>query len=502
MKTLLSSILLGALLIGAVACKEPTIDEGILPFTSPGSPDADGGNWRTIALKSASAITVPQPTAITSDAYQKELSDVKNGLLSSTPEQNTAVNYWAAGGVLRWNQIARQLVAKYNTPPGYDNATGQVVTAATANQYAGSPYAARVYAYLSVAQYDALVVAWRAKYQYNRASLEKQGVITRVPVLDVPSYPSEDAAIAEASCQVLAYLFPNEVAFLKAKAAEHKQSRVWAGTNVPSDVKAGEDLAAAVAATVIDRAKTDRFSQSIDATNTWQTKLAAAPYDQKWRSLELPARSPILPLAGTVKTWFDSTAVFQAVPAAPPATSSAEFQKALSEVRDIATTRSRDQWRIANYWDNGTNTYSQSGQWNFLVEDLIRQNSQNELRSARTYALMNRAMQDAITVAWNTKYRYFTPRPSQVDATIKTATVIPNTPGYVSDQTAVSSAATTVLAYLFPDESANLTRQAGESVLAELYGGTSFRFDTEAGAKLGGFIGQTAVAGAKADGAK
>ncbi|AKD57187.1 phosphatase PAP2 family protein [Spirosoma radiotolerans] len=502
MKLIFSSILLSTLLIWVTGCKEPTIDEGILPFTAPGSPDADGGTWRTIVLKSAADITVPQPTAITSDAYQKELSDVKNGLLSAGPEQNTAVNYWAAGGVLRWNQIARQLVAKYNTPPGYDNATGQVVTSDAANQYAGSPYAARVYALLSVAQYDALVVAWRAKYQYNRPSLESQGVITRIPVVDVPSYPSEDAAIAEASCQVLTYLFPSEVAFLKAKAAEHKQSRVWAGTNVPSDVKAGEELAAAVTAKVIDRAKTDRFSPSIDATNSWQAKLASAPYDQKWRSLELPARSPVLPLAGKVKTWFDSTAIFQAIPAAPPATSSADFQKALSEVRDIATMRTRDQWRIANYWDNGTNTYSQSGQWNFLVEDLTRQNSQNELRTARTYALMNRAIQDATTAAWYTKYTYFTPRPSQVDASIKTATVIPNSPGYVSDQAAVSAAATTVLAYLFPDESTNLAAQAAEAAMAELYGGTSFRFDTEAGAKLGAFIGQTAVAGAKADGAK
>ena len=103
--------------------------------------------------------------------------------------------------------------------------------------YAGSPYAARVYALLSAAQYDALVVAWRAKYQYNRPSLEKQGVIARVPILDVPSYPSEDATIAEASCQILAYFFPNEVSWLKARAAEHKQSRFWAGANVQSDIR-------------------------------------------------------------------------------------------------------------------------------------------------------------------------------------------------------------------------------------------------------------------------
>ncbi|GAB2527883.1 hypothetical protein GCM10027085_17730 [Spirosoma aerophilum] len=490
------------MLVWITACKEPIIDEGIFPTLTPTSTDPDGGSWRTIVLKSTADVSVPQPTAITSAAYQSELTDVKNGVLSSTPEQNTAVNFWAAGGVLRWNQIARQLVAKYNNPPGYDNLTGQVNTSATANPFAGPPFAARVYALLSVAQYDALVVAWRAKYQYNRPSLEQQGVIARVPILDVPSYPSEDAAIAEASCQTLAYFFPNEVAWLKARAAEHKQSRIWAGANVPSDVKAGEELAAVVTATVLNRARTDRFSTAIDQTNTWQTKLVAAPYDVKWTSLELPARGPVLPLAGKVKTWFDSTAVAQAMPTAPPATTSGEYQTALAEVRTLANTRTRDQSRIASYWDNGTNTFSLSGLWNFLAEDLIRQNGQNELRSARTYALLNRALQDATTAAWQTKYTYFTPRPSQLDATIKTATLIPNTPGYLSDQAAVSAAAAAVLGYLFPDETTNLTAQATEAALSGVYSGTQLRFDAEAGTKLGTAIGQMAVAGAKADGAK
>lgn len=495
-------ILLSSVCLWLSGCKEPAIDEGILPFAVPATVDADGGTWRTVVLKSAGDITVPQPNAITSDAYQRELSDLKNGLLATTPEQNTAVNYWAAGGVLRWNQIARQLVAKYNNLPGYDPATGQVIPAEAANPYAGPPFAARVYALLSVAQYDALVVAWRAKYQYNRPSLERQGVVSRVPVLDVPSYPSEDAAIAEASCQVLAFFFPNETGWLKTKAAEHKQSRIWAGAGVGSDLKAGEDLAASLAAKVIDRAKTDRFNGTHDLTNTWQARLAAAPYDQKWTSLGIPARPPVLSLAGIVKTWFDSTAIYRMAPAAPPATTSAEFQKALAEVRDIATTRTRDQWRIANYWDNGANTYSLSGQWNFLAEDLVRQAGQNELRTARTYALLNRAVQDATTASWRTLYTYFVPRPSQIDPAIKTAVTIPNTPAYVSAHAAVSTAAGAVLAHLFPAEATSLSAQATEAGLSGLYGGTQFRFDIEEGATLGNSIGQLAVTEAKTDGAK
>ncbi len=502
MKTLFSIISFSCLFLSVVACKEPTIDEGILPFVPAATVDADGGTWRTIVLKSAADIAVPQPTAINSDTYQRELTDVKNGLLSLNPEQNTAVTYWADGGVRRWNQIARQLVAKYNLLPNYlTPSTGQLSSTDPANPMASPTFAARVYALLSVAQYDALVVAWRAKYQYNRPSLEQQGVIARVPVLNVPSYPSEDAAIAEASCQLLAFLFPNETAWLKAKAAEHKQSRLWAGASVTSDLKAGEDLAASVATAVIDRAKSDRFSLAHDPANTWQTAFAQAPYDVKWTSLETPALAPVLPLGGRVSTWYDSEAVFRTAPGPPPATTSAEFQQALSEVRDMANTRTREQWRVASYWDDGIATYGLSGHWNFLAEGLIREAAQNELRSARTYALLNRAMQDGSTASWSAIYTYFVPRPSQIDPSIKTATSIPNYPGYVSDHATISSAAATVLAYLFPDQATQLNAQGTEAGLSRLYGGVHYRFDIDAGATWGTRIGQMAVDGAKTDGA-
>lgn len=482
-------------------CKEPVINEGIQPLSQPTMTDAGGGNWRTIILKSAADVAVPQPAAVTSDAYQKELTEIKNGLASVNPERNAAVNYWAAGGVNRWNQIARQLVAKYNVAPIYNEVTGTFAPFDATNPFANPPYSARLYALLSVAQYDALVVAWKAKYQYNRPSLTRQGINGLIPVLDVPSYPSEDAAIAEASAQMLTFFFPKEADWIKARAAEHKQSRIWAGANVASDLKAGEDLAAAVVAKAIAFAKTDRFGEARDPNNTWQKAIASAPYDVKWTSLEIPARAPMLPLGGNVKTWYDSTAILRATPGPPPATSSPEFKQALAEVRSIADTRTREQWRIADFWADGAGTYAPSGHWNLIAEDLIRQNGQNELRAARTYALMNRAMQDGGTACWFTKFLYFVPRPSQMDPAIKTATGIPNFPSYMSGHATFSAAAAVVLGYLFPDEVTRLNAQADEAAMSRLFAGIHYRFDNEEGAKCGAAIGKIAVDWAKADGA-
>ncbi|MBC3787141.1 phosphatase PAP2 family protein [Spirosoma utsteinense] len=483
-------------------CKEPVINEGILPLTEPATTDENGGTWRTIILRSAADITVPEPAALTSDAYQKELAEIKNGLLGVNPENNAAVNYWAVGGVHRWNQIARLLVAKYNTAPLYNAGTNTFTPSEAGNPFANPPYAARLYALLSVAQYDALVVAWKAKYQYNRPSMVRQGINSLIPALDVPSYPSEDAAVAEVSAQMLTFFFPKEADWIKAKATEHKQSRIWAGANVTSDVKAGEQLAAAVAAKVLVWARTDHFDGAGDAGNTWENAIANAPYDVKWTSLEIPARPPMLPLGGMVKTWYDSTAIAKATPGAPPATTSAAFQKALAEVRTIADSRTREQWRIADFWFDGAGTYTPPGHWNLIAEDLIRQDRQNELRAARSYALMNRAMQDAITACWDTKYKFYVPRPSQMDPAIKTVAGIPNFPSYTADHATFAASATTVLGYLFPSESASLNAQAQEATLSQLYGGIHYRFDNEEGARCGTSVGNVAVDWAAADGAK
>ncbi|QJD81290.1 PA-phosphatase [Spirosoma rhododendri] len=492
----LTLLLAGA---GLTGCKENTISEGVLPYFEPATNDADGGTWRTVLLSSAATITVSAPTAITSDAYQTELTSVKNGLLTSTPAQNTAVNYWGQGGVVRWNQIARQLVAKYNTAPIFNDATGQYLATDPNAPVASLPFATRLYALLGAAQYDALVVAWRAKYQYNRPSLNRQGLVTRVPVADVPSYPSEGAAIAETSAQILTYFFPNEAEYIRAKATEHKQSQLWGGINVASDVKAGETLAASVAAVALTRARTDRFST---ATDSWTSLKARAPYDVTWQSLEIPARVPVVPLAGRVKTWFDSTTVARLAPAAPPATSSTAFQTALAEVRNTADSRTRDQWATADYWNDGQATYTIAGHWNLIAEQLLQEDRQNELRAARTYALLNRALHDVTTVGWQAKYTYFVPRPSQLDPQIKTSVLIPNSPAYVSDHASQSAAANTILTYLFPVETTWLKKQSDAAIISTLYAGTQYRFSIDAGTQLGTNVGTLATNWAKADGAK
>ena len=121
--------------------------------------------------------------------------------------------------MLRWNQVMRELVARYNLPPApRDNGTyvfpdANNPFADPQFPFANPPYAARAYSYVSVAQFEALKVAWYYKFLYNRPAPSQVdgGVQALLPASDVPAYPSEDAVLSGVSAEMLKLLFPAAV---------------------------------------------------------------------------------------------------------------------------------------------------------------------------------------------------------------------------------------------------------------------------------------------------
>jgi membrane-associated phospholipid phosphatase len=480
-------------------CKEEEVTEPSYAALNPSEIDRTGGTWKQVIVTHPTDIMLPAPEAASSEAYRQEVQALKSSVSQRTSEQQAAVRYWASGGVMRWNEIARKLVIKYNVAP-VAQADGTFPAFDPTNPFTNPPFAARVYALISVAQYDALVSAWHYKYAYGRMAPKKMdaSLSTLVPDTDLPSYPSEDAVVAAASLSVLKFLFPRDSVYLKSLAEQHVNSRLWAGANVGSDLAAGDAVGKAVAAKVIAYAKTDKMGAARDPNNTYVDPQYTAP---SWKSLEVPSRPPMLPLYGKVNTWFDRMALTATLPGPPPKVGTPEFQKALAEVRKISQSRTREQWRIADFWADGAGTATPPGHWNQIAAEMIRKNNLNELRSARVLALLNRAVMDAGICCWETKYQYFTPRPSQVDPTIKTSTGLPNFPSYTSGHATFSGSAAVVLGYLFPSESAVLNAWAEEAAVSRLYGGIHYRFDNDAGLSCGKGVGQVAVNWAKGDGA-
>jgi hypothetical protein len=492
------------------AC-DKTIDVAELDAYTPANLDENGGNWKPMLVVSGTDITVAAPSATTSAEYAAEISAVKTAANGATTEQKSAVRYWSAGATIRWNEIARDLAAQYNIPPNNNpDGTYPVPNAADPLAYprfpfCNPPYAARAFALLSVAQYDALVATYKYKTQFKRAApyTIDATINPSVPKSNLPSYPSEDAVIAAASRELLKFLFPGEVPLLDAKATEHKNSRLWAGANVQSDIDAGELLGKAVAAKVIAYAKTDNMGKAnaqVDVPKLRDDATKRGITDQ-WTSREFPVRPPMLPFYGNVKTWnFDSATKVAIRPAAPPTSGTAEFTKALDELRDLSKNRTREQFKIASYWADGPGTYTPPGHWNRTATELIYKNKYSEIRAARTLALLNSAVEDAGIVCWDVKYYYLTPRPIQADASLNTSTGVPNFPAYTSGHSTFSAAAATVLSYVFPSETTSLDNLAKQASESRIYGGIHFRYDCEIGLVHGKKVGNYAITRGKADG--
>ena len=476
------------------------------------SSDTNAGSWSMIVLSGPTQIPVAAPAAVNSPAYQAELASIESAQAALTSDQQTAIAYWAVGGALRWNEEMRQLVARQDLPPA-PNPDGSYPSPSPTNPFANPqypfsnpPYSARAYSYTSVAQYEALKVAWYYKYQYNRASPFKNDskIKNLMPDNQVPSYPSEDAVEAGVNDAMLKLLFPTNAAEIDALAAQQQQAAQLAGRATASDIAAGLAIGQAVASVLTTRAANDGFKAASGNAAIW-AQLAAnavAKGEVPWISQDGPPRPPMLPLFGSVQTWMmQPSDVIAERAAPPPSTHSAAMNADLQAVRDAVNNITPDQLATVYKWADGVSTGTPPGHWDFIAVPYITAAHMSEVRTARTFALLNMAMHDAGVSCWDTKYYYFNPRPSQLDPSIKTWTGLPNFPSYVSGHSDFSASAADVLSYLFPSGATYFNSQAQEAAMSRLYGGLHYPTDINVGLTQGKRVGDYTIRFAKADGA-
>jgi hypothetical protein len=196
----IGALFLLCLTVFTISCNDDIVEKNQqYPQLNPSNPDTNAGNWSTLVLNAPNEFSIDIPTATNSAAYKAEINEIKSYQANITSEQQQIIDYWSAGGVLRWNEIMQTLVARHNRPP-YQNEDGTYPAPSGANPFANPqfpfsnpPYAARAYAYVSAAQYDAMVATWHYKQLYNRAApfIVDNTIQVLVPKSPLPSYPSE-----------------------------------------------------------------------------------------------------------------------------------------------------------------------------------------------------------------------------------------------------------------------------------------------------------------------
>jgi PAP2 superfamily len=179
----------------------------------------------------------------------------------------------------------------------------------------------------------------------------------------------------------------------------------------------------------------------------------------------------------------------------PPA---AATRAELDELLRMQALRSAVTNAAIRRWSDGAGVLP----WTAIALDLVKRSRRNPARAGRALALLHAAINDVVAAAFDAKQAYFRERPAVVEpAILQQGPITPGLSTFPSEQAAIAGAASTVLAYLFPEEPAERIVALGtDAANACLQAGANYRSDVAAGLALGRAVGERAVSRGKADG--
>jgi PAP2 superfamily protein len=338
---------------------------------------------------------------------------------------------------------------------------------------ANSVVSTRVYAYLSVAQYDAVVRAEDAIAGNQSGADLTSGVGLGSGGRSL--LEADRGAVAGASAVVLAYFDPADAQLFENQVQE--QANAGPGQPHPDFIR-GEAVGRQVGAEAIARARTDGFDLPWTGTVPVGSGL--------WSSSAKPPQPPANAQLPGMRPFF-LTSADQFRPGPPPAFGSPAYLSALAEVRAISDTRTAEQVKIALFWARGAGTTSIGGFWNTIATSWIEESGLGEREATHVFALLDAAMMDAAIGCWDAKLTYWFIRPPQADPaiTLIPAIGLPNHPSYPSAHSCYCGAAAGILSAFFPAKTDSLDAMVHQAGLARIYAGIHYRFDVETGAQLG-----------------
>jgi len=438
MPTLKSVSLLAAVVLTATLPAAYGQDRG-----APLAPRAQG--WLVDSLVD---IKSPPPPADS----KADLAELKAIIAKRSATDLERARWWDVGGpAYRWNELAVDAIL---------------------DDFVTQPMASRHLALLHAAIDDAVALAAANKASFRRPRPRELDatLVTAVPTPKSASYPSDVAAAATAAAEVLSYLFPARAQAFAARAEEAIQARLLAGVEFPSDAAAGRDIGRKVAALAIARGKAD----GSDAK--WTGSVPKGP--GLW-----VGENPVAPMAPTWRPWVLARGD-ELRPVPPPAFDSEKTKADLAELKSFPRTPKTNHRAI--YWEvfGGARVHAL---WNEMarVKLLEQGDAIDAPTSARTLAAMNVALIDTAIACWDAKFAYWHIRPPQLDPELKSLFPPPNHPSYPAAHACLSSAATTVLAAMFPADRERILAHGKEAAEARVWAGIHYRYDIDTGHALG-----------------
>lgn len=378
------------------------------------------------------------------------------------------------------------------------------------------PISARIYAYSSIAAYEALVPGFPA---YQSLAGQLNG-LTPCPKPE----PGMEYCFPLASVNAQ-LIVGRQLVFSEGDVDELKDQifENFSGMNMSEEVyDRSMAYGEAVAKHILAWSKGDNYAQirsapkfTIDVENP-----------ARWRPTPPAYGDALEPHWPKIRPWvMDSASQFKSDPPVTFSTDEkSDFYKQALEVRDIVAAKDPEKEMIAWYWDDNPfamevsghvafakKKISPGGHWMNIVGHASRKANADIMVSTEAYVKVACALADAFIACWDIKYKTNLIRPESyinqyMDPSWQPLIQTPPFPEHTSGHSTISMASAAVLTGIFGDNfsftdstevefgidprSFKSFYQASEEVgMSRLYGGIHYRRGNEAGLKCGKELG-------------
>ncbi|MDN3656860.1 vanadium-dependent haloperoxidase [Ferruginibacter paludis] len=402
--------------------------------------------------------------------------------------------------------------------PEYLHRSVKEVTDVMVHDIYSPPVAARIYAYVTVAAYEA---AYHGDAAYISFDGQLHG-LTNVPQPEAGKQYSFPLAAVNALLQVAKTMIISEErigAFQSAILQEYNTSGMPADV-FDNSVAYGKKIAEHIMAW----AAKDRYKETRSLS-----KYSVGTDAASWKPTPPSYMKAIEPHWGELRTFLiDSAQQFRPL---PPTTfsidSTSQFYKEARDVQNARINLTPEQNEIANFWDcnpfkmniNGhvmyaTKKISPGGHWINITRLACKQNNAGFVQSSEAYACLSVTLADGFISCWDEKFRSKCIRPeTYINQYISQSWLpllqTPPFPEYTSGHSVVSAACSVILTKLFGDHFAysdstevefgipvrhfkSFKQAADEAAISRFYGGIhympSITNGLDEGDKIGVFV--------------
>lgn len=381
------------------------------------------------------------------------------------------------------------------------------------------PQASRVYAYASIAAYEALR---HGDSSYRTLAGQVNGLAP------VPAPPAT-GALSYSLAGVHAYMVVGEALTFSRERMDSLRRAMdarFAQRLAPDVYERSIAYGDTVARHILAWSGTDGYKESRGFP-----KFSVTARPGRWIPTPPAYMDAIEPAWGTLRPFvMDSGSQFRPRPPFPfDSTPSSPFMQEAREVYEIKATLTDEQKEILAFWDCNpyvmhvqghtmfaTKKITPGGHWMGIVGIAARKAGADPLRAAEAYARTAIALADGFISSWDEKYRSNLVRPETVinryiDERWEPMLQTPPFPEYTSGHSVISNAAAVVLSDVFGDTFAfadsteleyglpvrsypSFMNAAAEAAISRLYGGIHYRRAVEEGVSQGQAVGRHVVA--------